>query len=434
MPTVEQITEFVKKIFERYRVLDTEFFTTYDDDENCMVDCPLFPYGKIDDDTLERLSVHLGLTKQEILNMDESASLRYWNKYPFFRLSWNYLESWNWYAHCKGEYPTAEDFLINAIFTENEGYPAKRRYQYQDVKKRLISKLKELDAFMPGTFHKGAEITDLSIQTEVIFSFPKCAEMVRSYIDMVNRTKELFFKAVHSDLNIEEINELNFLASWLRASDAVMPSVNITYPNICIYRSAYLEENLDDFYSYVKLRRYTYETVTNKEDSYGLYSYALTGRYSNYLSSMDFVPWRCKEFFDYPDLVQEIVNISPAAKSSMREFAMLVANFSCWFAWSDADPIVFSDEEEQMMHDFNESIGEEDVPLERRAKEHTHIYVEKNKAELEDWEEYTKRIIKAASPAAQGGVVLPKRDYELLGGANAVMRTMKRIDAKHNRR
>ena len=301
MPTTEQITEFVKKVFARYHVLDDEFFTTFDDDEEEWVDKPLFPCGYLDEYTLERLSIHLGMTKQEILAMDEGASLRYWNKYPFFQLFQSYLNRWKWTTQYEGQEPTAEDLLINAIFTDNKGYPVKRRYLYQNIKSRLESKLRELDTVIPGTFHKGAEITDLSIRTEVIFSFPKCAEMVSSYIDMVDRTKELFFKAVYSDLNIEEANELNFLASWLKASDAVMPSVNITYPNVCIYRSVYAEEGLDDFYSYVKLRRYTYYDAFSVED---------------------FVPWRCKEFFDYPDLVQKIVDISPNAKSSMREFAI----------------------------------------------------------------------------------------------------------------
>lgn len=412
MPTAEQITKFVKKVFDRYHAMDIDFFTTYDDDTKCLVECPLFPSGEIDESTLERLSLHLGMTKLEILNMDESASLRYWEKYSFFRLFHNYMDSWNWTAHYEGHKPTAEDLLINAIFTENEGYPAKRRYHYQNIRERLVTKLRELDAFIPGIFHECAEITDLSIQTEVFFSFPECAEMVSSYIDMVDRTKELFFKALHFDLDIDEANELNFLASWLQASDAVMPSINITYPNVCIFRSVYLEENFDDFYSYVKIRRYTYGS----------------------LSQMDFVPWRCKEFFDYPDLMQEFVNISPQAKSTMREFAMLVANFSCYFSWSDAEPIAFTLGTESELNDYYEMLDEKDTSPEERPKEHTHIYVEKTEAELEDWSEYIPKILRATSPATQGGLLVPQQDLEIFVGYTALKRIQKRVEAKNNRR
>lgn len=400
MNSKKQVTRFVRELFDRYELNDLGFFVDYDSENDERTEIPLFPYTKMDDETLNRISVHTGLTVSEILSCDQEAAIRYQKKYPFISLYKDFKEKWAWYSRYKTEMPTAEEYLLNAIFTDNEGYPVEARYDYADVKKRMIDELKKADAFMPGTYHKDAGITNLIIETEVFFSFPRCAEMIRSFIDMVNILKGLFFKALSSDLEENEINELNFLASRLNATDIVSPSTVLNYENICTYRNVYIQEDYKDFFSYGRIRAFV------KTD-----------------------PWRCQEFFEDMKLVQEFVGIFPEAKALMREFVDNVTKFSCYFNWSDAQPIVFSDEDEKLLSDFNAAIGERDIPLEERAKEITHIFVNKNNKEMYGWVKYAEQLRKAAAPTSKGGLAVIYRDTNPFAQPDVITRIHNRVSA-----
>ncbi len=400
MNSKKQVTKYVRELFNRYELNDFGFFVDYNSENEERIEIPLFPYTKMDNETLKRISVYTGLTVSEILNCDQEAAVKYENKYPFISLYRDFKEKWAWYSRYKTKMPTAEEYLFNAIFTDNEGYPVEARYDYADVKKRMIDELKKADAFMPGTYHKDAKITHLIIRTENFFSFPKCKEMVLSFIDMVNTLEKLFFKALSSDLEAYEINELNFLSSILYATDVTMPSVYINYDNICDYKKAYLEENLSDFFSYVKIR--------------------------TFISS---APWRCKEFFDDMSLVQEFVNIFPQSKAQMRQFAMDVTKFECVFVWSDASEYELPDCDGDI-ETLDSMLERLKFPPEMRTKEMSRIYVEKNRKEIYGCEKYAKRIRNAAASVSKGGLSLPSRQIDLSNQILNIARMQKRISAK----
>lgn len=402
MKKIDKITQYVSELFERYCMHSYGFFSDYDEETDATIDVPLFRSGKVDDETLKKISVHFGITKEEIKNMDEGAATRYWDKYPFFALYHQYRHLWKWNQQFKDPEPTAEVILLNAIFGDRKGIPVRVRYDVSSIKERLIEQLKEYDKLFPGTYHEGAEITDLKISTQTIFSFPKCPDMIRSFLDMVKRYKELFFKAIEQDLCEEEANELNFLSAWLIVKDRVDTGTQVTYDIILRFREVYQKENLTDFYDFVVIKA----------------------------PFFDCCPWRCLEFFDDISLVQEYVDVYPLAKSKMREFGMELTKFSCDFMWSDAKPIVYSDEEEQELADFEDVCGLEHIPVEERAKERTHIYVEKNRSETYGWGSYIKVLKKAYGPVSKGGVVAPVRVPFTLYEEGALDRVSARIAAK----
>lgn len=405
MKSKEQVTQYVRDYFDLYELNDYDFFVSSEEDEygrSGRVDISLFPFAEMDAETLSRISLRTGLSVEEILNCDEQAKTRYLQKYPFVHLFKAYEGRCEWYSRYKTEFPSAEERLLNVIFTGNPGYPVEMRYDYADIKLRLIDKIKEVDAVMPGINHENAEITELMFRTDMFISFPDCGRMLRSFIDMVNRLKELFFKALQAELSEDEINEFNFLGSRLNASDVTVPSFTMNYDNLCKNRKVYIEENLTDFFSYVKIR-------------------AFVGS----------VPWRCKEFFDDMSLVNEFVNIFPHAKSMMREFAMSVSKFECIFVWSDAQPIMYSPEEEAVLDSFDDMMGYKHLPYEQRAKEHTRIYIEKTSEEMLGWEEYMKKVTAAAAPPSKGGLVLPKREVDLRDANTNIKRIMRRVEAKY---
>ncbi len=397
-----ELSEFVEGVFDLFNMDRTDFFTEYDDELNEYVEVPLFVGDEeYDNITLKRLSIYLGVTETEILNKDFSTLRMYKEKYPFFDLYHEYLGRWRWNSRYKNNYPSLEERFFNVLFREEAPIIGEERYDYKNVTKRMVAKLKEVDTVIPGTYHRGANIEHLQIDTEVFFSFPDCPRMLQSFIDMVNRVEELFFKALRTDLNLTEANELNFLASWLKATDVADTSKLITYNNVLMYRKVYIEENLTDFFSYVKIR-----------------SFVATE------------PWRCQEFFDDINLVQKIVNIYPKAKHDMREFALAVTKFSCYFVWSDAKPIMFSLEEEAELSAFNKIIGEQDTPLEERAKEPTHIYIDKTDDEMLGWDEFAKKLNDAASPPSKGGLELPVREFPPFPFPGSLDRLHARIDAR----
>ncbi len=403
MKKIERVSKYVSDLFERYGMNTYGFFRDFDEETEETVDVPLFRYGKIDDETLEKISIYFGISKNEILSTDSDAALRYWNKYSFFSLYKQYRETWNWNHQYKDPKPTAEELLLNAIFSDKRGITVRYKYDVKSIKERLVELLKEYDKVIPGTYHKGAEITDLRISTQDVFSFPQCAEMISSFFDMVDRIKELFFKTIHADLIDDEINELNFLASFLDAYDNVDVKTCITYDNVACYKKIYQAENLSDFYDYVTIKSTFVKTC----------------------------PWRCKEFFDDIATVQKFVDVFPETKGAMREFGINLTKFSCDFVWSDAKPITYSDEEEAELYDFEEVCGLEHTPIEDRAKEHTHIYVDKNRSEKYGLGEYIKALKKAYGPVAKGGIVVPNRKSFTFYQPGAFDRATARLDAKN---
>lgn len=400
------IEKYVKELFDMYQLSKLGFFVEMDEDPDSLdlVPIQLFPDDEVNDETLNRLSIKLGLTPEEIINCDKKAARRYWNKYPFFRLYSLFLDECQWNSKYKEKVLTEEN-LLAAIFNDDFKYPAERRYDYASVKDRLIKKLRDIDIYMPGTFHSEASITNLFYRTEFLFSFPEIPEMLSSFIDMIEKVKELFFKALNAQLDQNEVNEYNFLINALEITDIVMPSTLLTYDNVCLYKDAYIEEGFNDFFSYAKVR-------------------SLIGTGGPLGHGVN--PWRAKEFFDDVEIVKKLVYIFPSMKEQLREFAMLVNCFECTFTWSDANPITFTEAEEKLLNAFDDMY----VPMNERIGEPTTIYVEKTKEELFGWEPYIEQINRAILPPAKGGFVIRPRDPAPPRDIYGMERIQRRVELK----
>ena len=401
MSKIEKVTSYVLDLFELYHMNTYGFLEDFDDELEENVEVPLFRFGEIDEETLQKLSVNFGLTKDEILNTDEEAAKRYWNKFPFFRLYRDFIAQWQWNQQFKDPMPKAEEYLLNAIFGDGKGIPVRVRYNIGSVKERLIKQLQEIDQYVPGTYHEGAEITDLKIATQTIFSYPQCSAMLNAYLDITERIKELFFFAINQELTKDEVNELNFLVSWTDAVDVATPSTKITYDVIRTYRNVYIEEGYEDFYAYVKFKRFA-------------------------LSN----PWRCIEFFDDIELVKRLFFAIPQAKGEMRKFALELTKFECDFQWSDAQPIQYSEEEEKEMEDIDKWLGARHIPIEERPKARTKIYVDKNRSETYGWGKYIKVLKKMSGPVSKGGLDIPDRT-QFLDWRNSFSRIQSRVAARN---
>lgn len=387
MANSKDIEKYIEKVFDLYNMDKEGFFyeMSYDGKdfvEGRKYEISLFPTDEVDEATLNKVSTALGLSKDEIISMDNGACFRYWDKYPFFRLYAEYLDRIYWSSNFSGEYLNPEERLLTAIFSDEDEPLGNRNYDHNDVIKRLLNTLKEADSFMPGTYHANAYLKSVEIGNCFFFSFPDCQSMICSFFDMVSQLQYYFFKSLDGELSTEEINEMNFLATWLGAVDSFIPSSIITYDFVKKLSKAYKSEGDKDFFHYVKIKNF----ITTK-------------------------PWQCMEFFDDKNLVQQFVNIFPEAKYMMRDFSMAVKNYSCVYEWSDAKPIVYDPETDSDLIYLDQVMGLDKIPIEDRPKERDHLYIPKNQDEMMGWEKSLSILKDVISPPSLGGLIVPKRDY-----------------------
>ncbi len=373
----ELITEYVERVFELYGLDKADFF--YDaigEDEEDDVILDLFDENyESEDSTLERISTFLGLTKQEIMNADKRAAFRYWDNFPFFALHDEFIETWIWNTRHKGHKPTEVEKLISAVFGSK--LELEDRYDYKKVYERLFDKLKEAAAFDPRYYSPDSGLYILKKQTEEMFSFPECNEMIQAYLDMVYRAQSLFFKALKEDLSEEEQGEYNFLVSYFYIADIANPAKRLYYNELIRFRPLYVELGYREFWSYAIIR------------------YPLDIQQ----------PWRCIEFFDDMGLVQEYINAFPSAKKDMIAFSRLVKNFYFSVQWKKKNP-----KEEQDKETIQDYQAAEEDDENYNTNPVLEIYLEKTSEETADFEEGLEKLYCAASPPSMGGVRLPTRE------------------------
>ena len=395
MNTITNITNFVRKAFDSFSISGYNYFYEMDFDIGKEIPLELFPGGVLSDERLNELEVILGIGKEDIVNTNVQAIENYLQKYPFFKLFKKYQYEFFRQTNYADDL-TEEERLLAAIFGDQIEKTIICRYNEEDVERRLKKQLKQIDEFIPGTYHFDATINDLKISTETVISFPQITEMLQSFMQMLDDAKALFFKGLREELKEEEIKQYNFIASTLRIVDKSFTAIKMTYDNLKLFREIYLSENLSDYFSYVKIKSFA-----------------------------DIEPWCCKEFCDDEALVQQLANCFPWLKQRLREFAMEATKFHCSFHWSDAEFEEPDDFERIAIEEYNEEFGGGDVGS---FQKRTTVYVPKTEKEMYGSSSYLKKLNSVASPEKKGG--LKSSHYEcVVKGLNDEQRFRNRFNA-----
>ncbi len=376
MADAKKILDFIKECFSEFGIRYEPYFYVYDDEE-------FDPEGKeiewVDKDgnllpeVIPFASEILGISETDLFNCNEDALYRWMRKYPYFKYISPFEVAYERTYFDGAAYDVRR--IYEVLFDKRLDGSCPTRFDYADIKSRLISQLREIDKSLPGTFHEGATINHLQISTNNFCHFAEIKEMTESYLSMVDRAITLFLKAVKKDLVVEEIHEYNLLVSVLGLSD-------------CSLRSHYI------YYSVLVKTRDLYASVTRENIRNDI----------AFTHSMDFMPWRCADFIDNEVLVRRYLEAVPEAKGRMREFGVKASNFECIFEWSDAKPIQYSPEEEAEMAYIDHMLGEKPIPLEKRRKENTTIYVGKTEKELAGDDKTAKALIGYCRPIRLGGL------------------------------
>lgn len=387
MSKVEEVSKYIKSIFDLYGMNDYGFFCdTRDGEPYDVVPVELFKDGEIDGYVLGKVALHTGFSKDELLSLNKNVRTKYLRKFPFFKHLIDYKVALDWDEKYK-EAP-AERALKNIFRTGEESQDNGMRYDEEDIMRRLVAELQEIDRIIPGTWHDSAELVDVHWYTDSLTGYANCTALLKTFLETVDYYRYLFFKILKKDLKGVEATDFNFLTSALRAVDIVSPVLEINTHTMRNLRRIYNEEGYKDLMSYVRFN------VFNEIE-----------------------PWRCKDFLDDRKLAQGYINYHREGKKAFVEFARTVGKIHCYYSWSD------DLENAEVDYDmFGEEVKNY-IPEE--------IYLDKTPEETSGWGDALDRLMAAAASEAKGGLKRPKREYSpyLMPMSMRMEKMLKRRDA-----
>lgn len=372
MTKVTKIVDFIHECFDLLGLDIREYFY-YDFDEGNLEEISWCNEdGSINTNAVEYASELLGTTSKDIVSLNNQVFSKWWDKYPYFK----YIKEYE-YAYKRTFFSDSFDKirLFETLFnTKYEGgYPT--RYDVSNIQVRLEKELLEIDKSLPGTYHHGAEITDIKVAAANFCEFEHITEMTESFIAMVERAKELFLKVVFSDLNNDEIQEYNMLVSSLGIRDKYYPRGYLRYNELV---------KAKDQYKHITPLTFCNEIVM--------------------MHSLNFAPWKCKNFIENYDLVKKYLQVVPEAKGHMREFAVAVSQFLCNFTWSDSKSCELSSDEDTESACIDELDNHESFSHKSHSKERMEFYVKKNNDELAGDDKASELLLKYCLPERLGGI------------------------------
>lgn len=317
------------------------------DDEMQLQPIPWIVDGKLNMELVEYAADILGVTSNRLLQMNGKKMEKWKRKYPLVKYWEGMRRSVN-ESYLRN--PTPEERLISAIYelTERDKYVTK--YNIQNLRNRTMAMLREQESKMPGTIHPGERIENFHADTEYICHYEHITEMLDSFFEMVNRGKNLFFKALKRELTEAEICEYNLIVSYTGIRDKHYNSHGLYYRYLVKFRPLYLAEKGEDFFDYVALSK-----------------------------DIPFQPWKFAEIIVERARLEKYLTYVPGAKMLMQMFAAEGTRFECSFTWSDAETM---DEEERW--EFSRTYTSIWAKLDEdyEGKHPTVVYVPKNAREL----------------------------------------------------
>ena len=328
--------------------------------------------GRLNMELVDYAADILGVTSTELLEMKGKVMERWSKKYPLVKYWEGMRRSVN--ESCLRN-PTPEERLLAAVysFTEREIYVT--RYDLKKLQERTVEALTALEAERPGTIHPGEKIENFYADTVYICRYPHITEMVDSFFEMVNRGKELFFKAIEQDLSEEEICEYNLIVSYTGIRDKHFNLHGLYYRYLVKFRQLYLTEEGKDFFDYVVLSK-----------------------------DIPFQPWKYAEIIADRTRMEQYLSYVPRARMLMYMFAIEGTCFECSFTWSDAEPM---DEEERW--EFAQTYTSIWARLDEdyEGKKPTVVYIPKDDGELGEDGPYFEILRNMAGIPQEGGIPVP---------------------------
>ena len=85
MNDIQEITQYLEQIFDLYMVNKYDFFFVYDERTQEQIPITPFPNGEVDDESLKKVSDCLGITKDELAEIEAICDEKLENYYARFQ-------------------------------------------------------------------------------------------------------------------------------------------------------------------------------------------------------------------------------------------------------------------------------------------------------------------------------------------------------------
>ena len=349
---------------------DCRFFEEQEDGER--VPRPWLVDGELNQELVEYAADILGTTSAELLKMDDERVTGWLHKYPLLAYG-EILRSKEQESFLKERTPEARLMAAALNFGSKKVYTT--RHDLDNLKKRTETWLEQQEKERPGSIHPGAEIEHFHADTVYICHYERIRELLACFASMVERGKELFFKALEQDLTEDEICEYNLIVTATGIRDMHYNLHGLYYRYLEKFRSLYISEKGKDFFDYV---------VLNKD--------------------IAFQPWKFAEIIENRSLMEQYLALVPRAQMLMRIFAIEGTRFKCSFTWSDA-PVLSQEEIWDLMQEHPEIA----IRLEKEyeGREPTFVYIPKDAGELGTDGPYFEMLRVLSGSESEGGIPLP---------------------------
>lgn len=374
MTNAKKIERYVKECFDELSINYREFFCYYDvEDENDKGTWIETSWQNEDDSVdlsaVRFASVILGIDEADILSVSEEAILNKLRRFPYYGLVKPFELAYKKTYYGKG---FDEIHFLETLFGGKSNQPYPQRYNYAEIKARLLSELKELQTSIPNIYHDGCSIENLKITTQNFCVFDEIDKMVNSYIEMISLAKDLFVKAVSTELSKDEILDYNLLVSTFGIGDRYYTKGYLYYNELLKVKDFYKDITVDNFFDNIV-----------------------------FVKGKNFEPWKCSGFISDEDLVRRFLEVLPETKAAMGKFAIEVSKFLCLYQWSDSDVGDYSANDAIFMHNLCDDF---DITEENRTALPKRFYIKKTTEEMKDDKDVADTLTKYARPYKLGGI------------------------------
>ena len=369
---VNEIEEFIQIAFLSYNSSYSDFFSEYDDEKDELFELPMSIDGQLIPSVIGQVALILGVDAKDILSMNGKKVFRWKKKYPYFELKEDFDFEYG-QSFLSGS--AKKENLEKAIFSDNGFVPDNTPFYNADrVFIDLNNLIDKIDEKQPGFRHKEAKLSFVEMQTETLFEFDKLEDMMSSYFEAFDNMTALFFKAWDTELSHDEIQEYNFLVSFLGIRDKCWKlTVPLHYEILKKFIPIYKKEGYKDIFDYIKIG-------TNKIPQF----------------------WKCGNFAEYPNYVNRMIKIYPNMKREMRKIIMKTKNVRCAYLWSDEEKPYYNPEYEAhfleiLWQDFGDHC----------ASHYHFLFIPKSKQELGTASKYIEQYSQMTKSEKLGGLTIP---------------------------
>ena len=371
MQNIKETVDAIKGLLV-LRGFDKDYRFYQEDQEMRRYPAPWVIGDKLNMELVEYAADILGVTTNELLNMEGGTMERWSKKYPL-------VKYWEGMIRSADESylvdTSPEKRLLSAIYSAGEGGIYVTRYSLDDLKRRAMKVLAEQEDKTPGTIHPGEAIENFHASTVYICHYPQITEMLDSFFAMVERGSELFLKALRQDLDEEEICEYNLIVSYTGIRDKHFNLHGLYYRYLVKFRPLYQEEERADFFVFVMLSK-----------------------------DIPFKPWKFAEVISDRIRMDRYLSYVPNAKMLMGIFAIEGLRYECSFTWSDAEQL--AEEERYAFGQLHTSIWAR-LDKDYAGKRPTVVYVPKRERELGEDGPYFETMRTLAEFQKEGSLVFP---------------------------